>query len=67
MFSDSGYTLHSRSASLDLNKWILDGHSQVTGQGPLGTLSADQFHYDRSSQQLSLNGHVQMSLVGKQK
>src|ERR1700753_1236147 len=51
VFSDSGYTLHSQSASLDLNKWIVHGHNEVTGQGPMGTMRADRFHYDRGSHQ----------------
>ncbi len=67
VFSDSGYTLHSQSASLDLNKWIVHGHNEVTGQGPLGTLRADMFHYDRGSHQLALDGHVQMTLIGNKK
>ena len=67
VFSDSGYTLHSKSASLDLNKWIMVGRNEVTGQGPMGTMRADSFHYDRASHQLSLDGHVRMSLIGKSK
>ena len=67
VFSDSGYTLHSKSASLDLNKWIMVGRNEVTGQGPTGTMRADSFHYDRASHQLVLDGHVRMSLIGKSK
>jgi lipopolysaccharide export system protein LptC len=67
VFSDSGYTLHSQAASLDLNKWTVHGHSEVTGQGPLGTMRADQFHYDRDSHRLTLDGHVNMTLIGKKK
>ncbi len=67
VFSDSGYTLHSQAASLDLNKWTVHGHSEVTGQGPMGTMRADQFHYDRDSHQLTLDGHVKMTLIGKKK
>jgi lipopolysaccharide export system protein LptC len=67
VYSDSGYTLHSKSASLDLNKWIVHGHNEVTGQGPMGTMRADQFHYDRGSHQLALDGHVRMTLIGNKK
>jgi lipopolysaccharide export system protein LptC len=67
IFSDSGYSLHSQSASLDLNKWVVHGHHQVTGQGPMGTMRADSFHFDRASHQLTLDGHVQMSLIGNRK
>ncbi|HXS06999.1 MAG TPA: LPS export ABC transporter periplasmic protein LptC [Rhizomicrobium sp.] len=67
VFSDSGYTLHSQAASLDLNKWILHGHNEVTGQGPMGTMRADSFHYDRASHKLALDGHVRMTLIGNHK
>jgi lipopolysaccharide export system protein LptC len=67
VFSDSGYTLHSQAASLDLNKWTVHGHSEVTGQGPMGIMRADQFHYDRDSHLLTLDGHVKMTLIGKKK
>jgi lipopolysaccharide export system protein LptC len=64
IFSDAGYELHSQSASLDLNKWVVHGHQEVTGQGPLGTLRADQFHFDRAGNHLLLEGHVQTMFVG---
>lgn len=67
VFSDAGYTLHSQAASVDLNKGIVHGHSEVTGQGPMGTMRADRFHYDRDSHQLSLDGHVKMTLIGNKK
>jgi hypothetical protein len=35
---------------------------KVTGQGPLGTLVADQFHADRDKNQLLLVGHVHMTI-----
>jgi len=67
VFSDSGYMLHSKSASLDLNKWIVHGREPVSGQGPMGTMRADRFQYDRDSHQLSLDGNVHMTLIGKKK
>ena len=67
VFSDSGYTLHSKAASFDLNKWTVEGHSEVTGQGPMGTMRADRFHYDRDNHQLTLDGNVKMTLIGKKK
>jgi len=63
IFSDTGYELHSNGASLDLKKWVVHGHDEVTGQGPLGTLRANQFHFDRGSNQLVLEGDVQMTFV----
>jgi lipopolysaccharide export system protein LptC len=67
VFSDSGYELHTASASLDLNKWVVHGHHEVTGQGPSGSLRADEFHFDRASNQLLLSGHVLTTLTGHKK
>ena len=67
VFSDSGYALHSRSAHIDLVKWIVQGDSQVTGQGPMGTMRADRFHYDHGRHRLTLDGHVQMTLIANKK
>jgi lipopolysaccharide export system protein LptC len=67
IFSDNGYELHSRSASLDLNSWTVHGHNPVTGQGPFGTLRADKFHFSRDDAQLVLDGNVRMSLIGRKK
>jgi lipopolysaccharide export system protein LptC len=63
-FSDEGYELHTESASVDLNQGLVHGREEVSGQGPLGSLRADQFQFDRNSRILTLNGHVRMSIVG---
>jgi lipopolysaccharide export system protein LptC len=64
VFSGDGYELHTQSASVDLNRGVVHGHQEVTGQGPMGSLRADQFHFDRDSKTLTLSGHVRMILVG---
>jgi len=63
IFSDRGYQLQSARAAVDINKGIVLGPQEVTGQGPLGTLRADGFRFDRTSGQLLLDGHVEMSLI----
>lgn len=67
VYSDSGYSLHSQSATMDLNNWVVNGRHEVTGQGPMGTFRADSFHYDRRTHQLTLDGHVRMTLIGVRK
>jgi lipopolysaccharide export system protein LptC len=64
VFTANGYELHSRSASANLKQSMIHGHDAVTGQGPDGTLRADQFHADRNTDILTLSGHVQMTLFG---
>ena len=53
--------------SVDLNKGMVHGHQKVAGQGPLGTMQADEFHFDRVSNHLLLEGHVQNVIFGKVK
>jgi lipopolysaccharide export system protein LptC len=65
VFSDQGYELHTASAAVDINKGVVHGREEVTGQGPMGSLRADQFQIDRNHRLLTLNGHVQMTLLGK--
>jgi lipopolysaccharide export system protein LptC len=64
VFSDQGYELHTKSALVDLKKSVVHGHDGVTGQGPLGNIRADEFHFDRDSKLLTLSGHVQMTIMG---
>ena len=67
VYSDGGYSFHSKDAWLDLKKWIVWGNNPVTGQGPTGTMSADRFHYDRGAHLLTLLGNVHMTFIGKKK
>ena len=64
VFSDTGYELHTKSATVDLKKGVMHGHETVTGQGPMGDIRADEFHYDRDARILTLSGHVHMTIIG---
>jgi lipopolysaccharide export system protein LptC len=64
VFTANGYELHSASASANMKQSVIHGHEPVTGQGPSGTLRADEFHADRATDILTLSGHVQMTLYG---
>ncbi|MEO8301359.1 MAG: LPS export ABC transporter periplasmic protein LptC [Rhizomicrobium sp.] len=67
VFTATGYELHTDSASANLKQSVIHGHEAVTGQGPQGTLRADEFHADRATNLLTLSGHVQMTLLGTKK
>jgi len=67
VFTATGYELHSSSASANLKQSVIHGHEPVTGQGPQGSLRADEFHADRATNLLTLSGHVQMTLLGTKK
>jgi len=64
VFTAKGYELHSNSASANLKQNMIHGHETVTGQGPDGTLRADEFQADRDTDILTLTGHVRMTLFG---
>jgi lipopolysaccharide export system protein LptC len=66
VFSDDGYELHTERANVDLKKGIFHGPGEVTGQGPMGTLRADTFELDRTTKQITLHGHVQMTIIASQ-
>ena len=67
VYTATGYELHSNSASANLKQSVIHGHEPVTGQGPEGTLRADEFHADRVANILTLHGHVHMMLTGTKK
>jgi len=67
VFTATGYELHSNSASANLKQSVIHGHEPVTGQGPEGRLRADEFHADRTTNILTLSGHVHMTLIGAKK
>jgi lipopolysaccharide export system protein LptC len=64
LYTDGGYELHTQRASMNLKQNVVHGHTEVTGQGPDGSLRADSFHADRNSGLLTLSGHVQMQFDG---
>jgi len=66
VFTDTGYTLHTDRADVDLKRDIVTGDTEVTGQGPRGTMRADRFHYDHLAGRLVLEGHVR-TVINREK
>jgi lipopolysaccharide export system protein LptC len=62
VYSDDGYEIHTAKADVDLKKGKFHGPETVTGHGPMGSFRADTFDVNRSTNQIELHGHVQMSL-----
>jgi lipopolysaccharide export system protein LptC len=62
VYSDSGYELHTASASVDMRSAMIVGNDAVNGQGPFGIFRADRFRLDRHSRQVFLYGNVRMSI-----
>jgi lipopolysaccharide export system protein LptC len=67
LFTDTGYELHSQSASMNLKQSEVHGHEPVTGRGPDGTFRADKFHADRNTNLLTLTGNVRVTFHGTPK
>ncbi|MDE2181809.1 MAG: LPS export ABC transporter periplasmic protein LptC [Alphaproteobacteria bacterium] len=65
LYTDTGYELHTNSADVNIRKNTFEGNEKVTGQGPLGSLAADRFHFDRLKKQVKLDGHVRMVMYPK--
>lgn len=65
LFTDTGYELHTAAASVDLKGGIVRGSQPVNGQGPMGTMRADTFHYDRNAGLMTMAGRVVMTMSGK--
>lgn len=60
VYSDAGYELHTQIANVDMKRGLLHGPVPVTGHGPLGSLRADRFEFERRGQLLHLIGNVHM-------
>jgi lipopolysaccharide export system protein LptC len=65
IFTDTGYSLHTERADVDLKHNIVTGDREITGQGPTGTMRADRFYYDQVNGRLILEGHVRTVLDPK--
>jgi len=65
LFTDTGYELHTSTAAVDLRGNVVRGREPVNGQGPMGTMRADTFQYDRNAGLLTLAGRVGMTFSGK--
>lgn len=62
VYSDSGYEIHTKSANADLKLGLMRGQEHVSGQGPMGLMSADRFEIDRTKKQLLLQGNVHTTI-----
>ena len=67
LFTDTGYTLRTDRAGVDLARNIMQGDREVSGQGPLGTMRADRFRYDHPAGRLTLEGRVQTVFMSRSK
>jgi LPS export ABC transporter protein LptC len=59
-----GYTAETDSAHADLRRGVVRGESPVAASGPIGSLTAEGFTFERSSEMLYFTGDVRMMISG---
>lgn len=62
LFHDDGYELHTPSATLNLRAGTATGTEPVNAQGPLGSLTAEGFTYDRDAGRVEFTGRARLLL-----
>ena len=62
-FSDLGYELHTKSVKINARDGTLTGPSEVTGQGPAGTLRAERFSVLKGGKLVRFEGKVRMEFT----
>jgi lipopolysaccharide export system protein LptC len=62
LFTDAGYEFHTAQALVQLDDQRVTSRSEVTGQGPLGTLRADGFVAEEAGDRLRFEGNVRMRI-----
>lgn len=60
LFHDQGYEMHTPSVTLDMRAGTAVGREAVTAQGPLGSLAAEGFTYDRAAGRVEFTGKARM-------
>lgn len=62
LFHDQGYEMHTPSVTLDMRAGTAVGDQPVTAQGPLGSLAAEGFTYDRAAGRVEFTGKARLLL-----
>lgn len=63
IYSDTGYEINTRAATIDLAASNATSDEEVRGQGPLGTLSANGFSLDLNEKLIRFGNGVRMTLI----
>jgi lipopolysaccharide export system protein LptC len=60
LFHDEGYEMHTPSMTVNLRAGTVTGTQTVTAQGPLGSLTAEGFTYDRDAGRVEFTGRAKL-------
>lgn len=66
LFTSQGYEFHASQADINFKAGSLSSRQPVTGQGPLGTLSAETMTADHANETLHFEGKVRVVIQGDQ-
>lgn len=66
LLADNGYEVHTEQATLDLRAGEISDAGPIIGQGPLGSLEAQQFRVDQKGDRLFFSGGVKMIITPDQ-
>lgn len=61
-----GYAFHATQADINFKAGTLSSSSPVSGEGPLGAISADTMSANNAEQVLRFDGHVKLRIEGDQ-
>lgn len=62
LFSDSGYTMRTESAFVDIGQGSAYGDSRVEGQGPVGTIVSNSFESEGNGRVIRFKGKVKVRI-----
>ncbi|MFA7430287.1 MAG: LPS export ABC transporter periplasmic protein LptC [Rhodospirillaceae bacterium] len=60
LFHDEGYEMHTPAMTVNLRAGTVTGTQPVTAQGPLGSLTAEGFTYDRDAGRVEFTGRAKV-------
>lgn len=60
LFNQDGYEFNTSEASVDMKTNSISGKSAIEGQGPIGTIRADNFLVEDKGNRILLNGRVKV-------
>lgn len=61
-----GYAFHASQADINFKAGTMSSQSAVSGEGPLGAISADSMSANNAEQTLRFDGHVKLRIEGEQ-
>ncbi len=61
-----GYAFHASQAEINFKAGTMSSQSAVSGEGPLGAISADSMSANNAAQTLRFDGHVRLRIEGEQ-